>query len=70
MATELINQLSGKFDIAKYKDTYAEKLMKIIRAKSKGKLKASPQMKIVHSKATDLMEQLKASLGNSRKKAS
>ncbi len=70
MATELINQLTGKFDIAKYKDTYSEKLMKIIRAKSKGKLKAVPEMKVVHSKATDLMAQLKASLGTQRKKAS
>lgn len=70
MATELINQLSGKFDISAYKDTYSEKLMKVIRAKSKGKLTAVPQMKIVHSKSTDLMEQLKASLTSSRKKTS
>ncbi len=70
MATELINQLTGEFDISKYKDTYSDKLMKIIRAKSKGKLKAVPVMKVVHSKTTDLMAQLKASLGSSRKKAS
>lgn len=70
MATELINQLTGHFDISKYKDSYAEKLMNIIKAKDKGKLMAVPSMKIVHSKATDLMEQLKASLGSSRKKAS
>lgn len=70
MATELINQLTGKFDIAKYKDTYTEKLMEIIKAKSKGKLKAVPEMKVVHSKATDLMAQLKASLGAKSKKAS
>jgi len=44
--------------------------MKIIKAKSKGKLKAVPQMKVVHSKATDLMAQLKASLGAKSKKAS
>jgi DNA end-binding protein Ku len=70
MAIELINQLTGEFDISKYKDTYTDKLMKIIRAKSKGNLKAVPTMKIVHSKATDLMAQLKASLGTPRKKAS
>ena len=70
MATELINQLTTKFNIDKYKDTYTEKLLKIIRAKSKGKLKAVPQMKVVHSKTTDLMSQLKASLGTNRKKAS
>lgn len=70
MAAALIDQLTGKFDIAKYKDTYTDKLLKIIRAKSKGKLKAVPQMKIVHSPSTGLMEQLKASLGAKRKKAS
>jgi DNA end-binding protein Ku len=70
MATELINQLTGDFDIEKYKDTYTDKLMKIIRAKSKGKLKPVPALKVVHSKTTDLMSQLKASLGTSRKKAS
>ena len=70
MATELINQLTGDFDISKYKDTYTDKLLQIIKAKSKGKLKAVPEMKIVHSKATDLMAQLKASLGSKAKKAS
>ena len=70
MATQLIEQLTGDFDISKYKDTYTDKLMKIITAKSKGKLKAVPTMKVVHSKATDLMAQLKASLGSTRKKAS
>lgn len=70
MATQLIDQLTGDFDISKYKDTYSDKLMKIIQAKSKGKLKAVPHMKIVHSKAADLMAQLKASLGSPRKKAS
>jgi len=71
MAIALINQLTTKFDIAKYKDTYTEKLLKIIKAKSKGKLKPVPQMKVVHSTASDdLMSQLKASLGGHRKKAS
>jgi DNA end-binding protein Ku len=70
MAAALIDQLTGKFDIAKYKDTYTDKLLKIIRTKAKGKLKPEPQMKIVHSPSTGLMEQLKASLGAKRKKAS
>ncbi len=67
MAMELINQLTDKFDIAKYKDTYNEELMKLIKAKSKGKKITTPQMKVVHSTAKDLMEQLKASISNSRK---
>lgn len=71
MAITLINQLASKFDIEKYKDTYSEELMKVINAKAKGIKTKVPQMKVVHSKATDLMEQLKASLTTTkRKKAS
>lgn len=71
MAIELINQLSGEFDISKYKDTYSDELMKLIQAKAKGKKPAAPQMKVVHSTTKDLMSQLKASLQkSSHKKAS
>jgi len=70
MAISLINQLSGKFDISKYKDTYTAQLLKIIKAKAKGTKTTVPQLKIVHSRAKDLMSQLKASLGAKRKKAS
>ena len=41
--------------------------MKLIEAKAKGKKLVVPEMKVVHSAAGDLMEQLKASLGNKRK---
>jgi len=70
MAEALVGQLSGKFDISKYKDTYSAALMKVIHAKSKGKETAAPVMKVVHSKAKDLMEQLKASIETKKKKAS
>lgn len=70
MAISLIDQLTGKFDISKYKDTYSEQLMKLIEAKAKGKKIPVPEMKVVHSSSKDLMEQLKASLGTKRKKAS
>ncbi len=71
MAVTLINQLAGKFDISKYKDNYTAELMKVINAKAKGVKIKVPQMKVVHSKGTDLMEQLKASLTTTkRKKAS
>lgn len=70
MALALINQLSGKFEIEKYKDTYSEQLMKLIKAKSKGKKYKAPTMKVVHSKSKDLMAQLKASLETKAKKAS
>lgn len=67
MAVSLINQLTEPFDIKRYKDDYTEKLMKIIQAKSKGKTVPFKPMKVVHSPTKDLMEQLKASLGNKRK---
>ena len=70
MAIALIDQLSGKFDITGYKDSYTASLMKVINAKAKGKKTVAPVMKVVHSKAKDLMEQLKASIETKRKKAS
>ncbi len=70
MAVTLIDQLTGKFDISKYKDTYTDKLMKVIEDKAKGKKVKAPQMKVVKGKAADLMDQLKASLDVKRKKAS
>ena len=70
MAITLIDQLTGKFDISKYKDTYNGELLKIIKAKAGGKKIKVPQMRVVHSKTKDLMEQLKASLDVKRKKAS
>lgn len=71
MAISLINQLSGKFTISKYKDQYTIQLLKLIKAKAKGgKTKNSSPLKIVHSKSKDLMEQLKESLNTKRKKAS
>lgn len=72
MAVSLIDQLSGKFNIDQYKDTYTAELLKLIKAKSKGVKVKEPKLKVVHSKAKDLMDQLKASLTEKkpRKKAS
>jgi DNA end-binding protein Ku len=70
MAISLIDQLSGKFNISKYKDNYSAQLLKFIKAKAKGTKTATPQLKVVHSKTRDLMEQLKASLKTKTKKAS
>ena len=70
MAMSLIDQLSGPFDISEFKDTYSEKLMKLIKAKAKGKKIATPTLKVVHSRASDLMSQLKASLETKKKRAS
>lgn len=70
MALSLIDQLTGEFDISKFKDTYSEELMKLIKAKAKGKKLPEPTMRVVHSKSGDLMAQLKASLETKKKKAS
>jgi DNA end-binding protein Ku len=70
MAITLIDQLTAKFDISKYKDTYNDELLKLIKAKASGKKIKIPEMKVVHSKTKDLMDQLKASLDVKRKKAS
>ncbi|MEO8853782.1 MAG: Ku protein [Ginsengibacter sp.] len=70
MAMTLIDQLTDKFDISKYKDNYNDELLKLIHAKAKGKKIKAPEMKVVHSKTKDLMDQLKASLEVKSKKAS
>lgn len=69
MAVTLIDQLTAKFDISKYKDTYNGELLKIIKAKAGGKKIKTPQLKVVHNKTKDLMDQLKASLDVKRKKS-
>lgn len=71
MANKLIDQLTEKFNIAKYKDTYTDKLLKIIKDKAKGK-KTKPvrKLKVVHSKTKDIMDLLKASIEGAKKKAS
>jgi len=68
MALALIDQLTGEFDIEKYKDTYSDQLMELIEAKAKGKRIKAPTMKVVHSKSRDLMDQLKASLNTTTKR--
>ena len=67
MAISLINQLAGDFNVATYKDTYTEELLKLIKAKAKGSKPAATSLKVVHSKAKDLMAQLKESLIKSKK---
>jgi len=62
MALSLIDQLTRRFDIKKFKDTYTAELLKLIKAKAKGKsVKPSP-LKVTHRKSDDLMSQLKASI--------
>jgi DNA end-binding protein Ku len=67
MASQLIDQLTEKFDISKYKDEYTVKLLKIIKDKAHGRRKSAPKLKVVHTKTNDLMAALQASLGKKRK---
>jgi DNA end-binding protein Ku len=69
MANKLIEQLTEKFDIAKYQDNYTAKLIKIIKNKAKGKKTIVPHMRVVHPQK-DLMSMLKASLEGKKKRAS
>ena len=70
MAVTLIDQLTKPFNPKNFKNNYTDKLLKIIKAKSKGKSVPFKPLKIVHSKSQDLMDQLKASLSAGKKKAS
>ncbi|MFL5753971.1 MAG: Ku protein [Bacteroidia bacterium] len=70
MAISLIEQLTEKFDISVYKDTYTSELLKVIKAKAKGVKIKQPKLKVVHSKSKDLMDQLRASLQPKHRKAS
>jgi DNA end-binding protein Ku len=70
MAMQLIDHLTAHFNISKYKDTYTDKLLKLINAKDKGKKIPKSPLRVVHSRSKDLVSQLKASLDSTKKKAS
>jgi len=67
MALKLIDQLTEKFEISNYKDTYTEKLLSVIKQKAKGKISKVKKLRIVHTKSDDLMKTLKASLSGRKK---
>ncbi|HEX8607307.1 MAG TPA: Ku protein [Pedobacter sp.] len=58
----LINQYAEKFDVSKFKDQYNDELLKIIKAKSKGKSAKIKKLKPHKTTGTDLYEQLMQSL--------
>jgi DNA end-binding protein Ku len=62
MAISLINQYVKPFEIEKYKNEYAESLMKVIEARASGKKGKIRKLKPQDSHTQSLMEQLKASL--------
>lgn len=69
MAKKLVEQLTEKFNIDAYKDTYTAKLLKRIKQKSTGKKKATPKLKVVPKQNDNLMEMLKASLAGKKSKS-
>lgn len=69
MALALIDHMSHDFDMKAFKDTYSDELMKLIKAKAKGKAPRIIPAKKVEPRTRDLMEQLKSSLKAPRKKA-
>lgn len=69
LALSLIDQLTVKFDPAKYRDAYIDDLKRIIEEKAQG-LQPAPQGKEPQpSKVTDMMALLKESLKQKRKEA-
>lgn len=62
MAVQLIKRHSGEIDITQYKDEYSKELMKLIKAKAKGKRPTIRKLKVRKTDSMDLLEQLKASL--------
>lgn len=62
VAMALIKQYTTDFDIEQYKDTYTDDLLKIIKAKAKGKRPTIKKLTPQKPKSDDLYEQLMESL--------
>lgn len=69
LAIKLIEQLSEKFKPTAFKDKYNEALKKVIKAKAAGKQIRIAEPKKATATVKDLMEVLKESLNNSKKRA-
>lgn len=62
----LIKQYSSNFDISAFKDEYSAELLKIIKAKAKGKRVVVKKMKPQKASSDNLYDQLMQSLGKKR----
>lgn len=63
LAESLIDKLTDRFNIKDYRDTYTDELLKVIRAKAKGKLaRIKEPRKAKAIPAKDILEALKKSL--------
>jgi DNA end-binding protein Ku len=71
MAKALVNSLAAEWDPEKYSDQYRENLMRIIKAKIKGKtVDLEPKAEPRQAEVIDLMERLRRSLEQGGRKAS
>lgn len=62
----LIKQYSGDFNIASFKDTYSKELLKIIKAKAKGKRITVKKLKPQKESSANLYDQLMKSLSSKK----
>ncbi|TCK85525.1 non-homologous end joining protein Ku [Albibacterium bauzanense] len=65
----LIKQYSSDFDISAFKDTYSDELLKIIKAKAKGKRAVVKKLKPQKASSDNLYDQLMQSLAGPKKRA-
>ena len=69
MAKALVENLAAEWDPSKYTDEYRDNLMKVIKAKMKGKtIEVEAEAEPRETKVVDLMERLRQSLAQSGKK--
>jgi DNA end-binding protein Ku len=69
LASQIIDSLTTEWDPARYEDAYTEELRELIEAKAKGKeVTVEPEIE-PEAKVLDLMEALKASVEEHRKRA-
>jgi DNA end-binding protein Ku len=69
MAKSLVENLSAKFDPAKYDDTYRKELLELLRAKAEGELPPPPEEE-PEGEVVDLMAALRESVERTQKKKS
>jgi len=62
----LIKQYSSAFDLSAFKDDYSDELLKIIKAKAKGKRATVKKIKPHKASSDDLYDQLMQSLGGKK----
>lgn len=68
MAGEMIDSLRSPFDPERYRDTYREKLLEVIKAKQKGEVREAPPEEAREEEPADLLEALRASVDAAKRK--